>query len=132
MNLILQACQHHQYVVVDYEGADLLLSPAFLEKILNRHNGYQGKLILTLAARANEFAGNFARLREYTQLASAYDQLGFCIVAGHPAYPSVDPSISSYTIMEWMAKILRSQTPSTTQMFVGTENLSLQFIASLV
>ncbi|MHA2270693.1 MAG: DUF7388 family protein [Candidatus Hodarchaeales archaeon] len=128
-SLILHALKHHQYVFLDYEGGLFLWRPSDIEKILQSRNGQHGTLIVTLAARGREFSHNPTLLSEYAVLTEQYSQLGICVVAGHPAYPSVDRSLSSQKHLLRMIRRLRGTT--SVPLLLGTEKLPRKFAASL-
>lgn len=121
--------KHHSYVFLDYEGESLLWRPNEIEKILLNRNGQHGTLIITLAARARELSYNSILLSEYALLAEEYSQLGICVVAGHPAYSSVDGSLSSQMGLLRMTRALREMTSA--PLFLGTEKLPRSYAAAL-
>ncbi|MHA2231335.1 MAG: DUF7388 family protein [Candidatus Hodarchaeales archaeon] len=121
--------KHHSYVFLDYEGESLLWRPNEIEKILLNRNGQHGTLIITLAARAREFSYNPNLLSKYALLAEKYSQLGICVVAGHPAYSSVDGSRSSQMCLLRMTRTLREITSA--PLFLGTEKLPSNYAAAL-
>lgn len=128
-SLILHALKHHQYVFLDYEGDAFLWRPSDIEKILQIRNEQHSTLIVTLAARGREFSQDPALISKYAVLAEQYSQLGICVVAGHPAYPSVERSLSSQKMLRMIRKLRKI---TSVPLFLGTEKLPRKFAASLV
>lgn len=70
---------------------------------------------------------SFDLLKKYLELTSTYQNLTFCIVAGHPVYKdSIDTSISSFQAFEEVFTKIREKT--NIPVFLGAENLSSRII----
>ncbi|MFX0183658.1 MAG: hypothetical protein ACFE95_11300 [Candidatus Hodarchaeota archaeon] len=69
-------------------------------------------------------------LENYLRLLRSYPQLALCIVAGHPAYPSVDARIPIVKAFHYVLSRIRNK--SDTPLFLGVENLSSKLIIQLI
>ena len=103
---------------IDYEGQKYLLEPNELEKITRKIRQY---LVFTIAVRGCEF--HFQRkflLENYLRIARKYPHLLFCIVAGHPNYPSIDTQLPSIKAFHNVFTRIRNKNSSV--LFLGIEN----------
>ena len=122
---IKMADRYHNFVFLDYEGKNFLLSPQKLEQLLQRA---RGNIVFTLATRAVELRST-SLLSQYLELAQSYENLFFTVVAGHPAYDSVDTRISFRDSIAYLLERIREHTKA--PIFIGSENVSLHFIMKL-
>ena len=127
LEAIVFADQYHNFVFLDYEGLKHLLDPNQLETIIEQIRHF---LVFTIAVRGGEF--HFQRkhlLENYLRLARKYSNLLFCIVAGHPAYPSVDTNLSSINGFHNILTRIRNKNSSV--LFLGIENLSTSSVQKI-
>lgn len=127
LEAIVFADQYHNFVFLDYEGLKHLLDPNQLETIIKQIRHF---LVFTIAVRSSEF--HFQRkhlLENYLRLAMKYPNLLLCIVAGHPAYPSVDTKIPSIKGFHNVFTRIRNKYSSV--LFLGIENLSSSSVQKL-
>lgn len=127
MEAIAYADKYHRFVFIDYEGQRYLLNPAELEKIIEQIRHY---LVFTIAVRGCEF--HFQRkylLENYIRIARKNPRLHFCIVAGHPIYPSIDTQLPSIKAFHNVFARIRNKNSSV--LFLGVENISLKIIQRL-
>lgn len=122
------ADQYHKFIFIDYEGKRNLLDPEQIKDILQQTSNY---LVLTVSVRSAEFHFNRKFLLEnYLRLTRSYHNLAFCVVAGHPAYPSVDSQIPVEKAFHYVLSRIRRIT--STPLFLGTENLSSNLVIRLI
>jgi hypothetical protein len=125
---IVFADQYHRFIFIDYEGIQNLLDPDQMKDVLEQTRNY---LVLTVSVRSAEFHFNRKFLLEnYLRLTRSYHHLAFCVVAGHPAYPSVDSQIPVIKAFHYVLSRIRRKT--STPLFLGTENISSNFIIKLI
>ncbi|MFX0052582.1 MAG: hypothetical protein ACFE8U_14970 [Candidatus Hermodarchaeota archaeon] len=87
--------------------------------------------MFTISVRSAEFHITKKYLLEnYLRLSHSYPKLAFCIVAGHPAYPSVDTQIPTIKAFHYVFSRIRNK--SDTPLFLGVENLSSKLITQLI
>jgi len=128
LNSILFADRYHRFIFIDYEGQKNLLDPDQVRSILEQTKNY---IVFTISVRSAEFHMNRKYLLEnYLRLLRSYPQLAFCIVAGHPAYPSVDTRIPIVKAFHYVLSRIRNK--SDTPLFLGVENLSSKLIMQLI
>lgn len=112
---------------IDYEGQKHLLDPKELEKLISQIRHY---LVFTIAVRGCEF--HFQRkylLENYIRISRNYPHLLFCIVAGHPNYPSINTQLPSIKAFHNIFTRIRNKNSSI--LFLGVENLQLKLIQRL-
>lgn len=127
LEAITFADKYHNFVFIDYEGQKYLLDPKELEQILEQIQHY---LVFTIAVRGSEF--HFQRrflLENYLRVAKINPRLLFCIVAGHPNYPSIDTQLPSIKAFHNVFTRIRDKNSSV--LFLGVENITLSKIQSL-
>ncbi|MFX1284949.1 MAG: hypothetical protein ACFFB5_14910 [Promethearchaeota archaeon] len=118
------ADQYHNFVFIDYEGIQNLLDPTQLETIIEQvhHN-----LVFTIAVRGCEF--HFQRkflLENYIRLTRKYSNLLFCVVAGHPAYSSIETRLPVIKAFHNVFTRIRSKQSSL--LFLGIENVTSDLV----
>ena len=126
LETITYADKYHNFVFIDYEGQNHLLEPQELEKVIEQINHY---LVFTVAARGCEF--HFQRkflMENYLRIARVNPHLLFCIVAGHPIYPSIDTQLSSINAFHNVLTRIRGKYSSV--LFLGAENVASKEIRS--
>jgi len=87
-------------------------------------------LVFTIAVRGSEF--HFQRkylLENYLRIARIWPHLLFCIVAGHPSYPSIDTKLPSIKAFHNIFTRIREKSSSV--LFLGVENIALSNIQNL-
>lgn len=112
---------------LDYEGLKHLISPDLLETLIEQIRHF---LVFIIAVRSCEF--HFQRkylLENYLRLARKFSNLLFCVVAGHPVYPSVNTELPSFQAFHNIFTRLRNRSSSV--VFLGVENLSSRFVRGL-
>ncbi|MFW9903014.1 MAG: hypothetical protein ACFFFH_01660 [Candidatus Thorarchaeota archaeon] len=127
LEAITYADRHHNFVFIDYEGQNHLLEPQQLEQIIGQIHHY---LVFTIAVRGCEF--HFRRkflMENYLRIAGVNPHLLFCIVAGHPIYPSIDTQLSSIKAFHNVFTRIRCKYSSI--LFLGAENIATNEIQSL-
>jgi hypothetical protein len=127
LEAITYADKFHNFVFIDYEGKNYLLRPKELKQIIEQIHHY---LVFTIAVRGCEF--HFQReflLENYLRIARVNPHLLFCIVAGHPIYPSIDTQLSSIKAFHNVFTRIREKNSSV--LFLGAENLASRIIQSL-
>jgi hypothetical protein len=127
LEIITFADKYHNFVFIDYEGENHLLEPKEIEQVLGQINHY---LVFTIAVRGCEF--HFQRkflLENYLRLSRVNPHLLFCIVAGHPIYPSIDTQLSSIKAFHNVLARIRGKNSSL--IFLGAENIASNEIQSL-
>ncbi|MFW9854732.1 MAG: hypothetical protein ACFFFG_06710 [Candidatus Thorarchaeota archaeon] len=117
--------RHHQYVFIDYEGRDNLLSAEELKSILQ---SMENTLVLTVAARDEYFYSDNG-LFEYLNLIQVFSNLGFCIVAGHPAYDTINRRIPLQDAFYKIFTQVRQNFDA--ELYLGAENLSSSLIDNI-
>lgn len=88
-------------------------------------------LVFTIAARGREF--HFQReylLENYLRLKNKYPNLNFCVVAGHPAYKSVDKSLPSTEALQNIFTRIRNISNSI--IFFGIENIATHIVQQII
>ncbi|MFX1506214.1 MAG: hypothetical protein ACFFDC_08860 [Promethearchaeota archaeon] len=127
LEAIAYADRYHNFVFIDYEGQSNLLEPKELKQIIEQVHHY---LVFTIAVRGCEF--HFQRkflLENYLRIAKVNSHLLFCIVAGHPIYPSIDTQLSSIKAFHNVFTRIRGKISSV--LFLGVENVASNEIQSL-
>ncbi|MFW9993752.1 MAG: hypothetical protein ACFFD4_17030 [Candidatus Odinarchaeota archaeon] len=119
--------RNHFLTFIDYEGDNNFLPDSTIISLLDELNNH---LVLTIAVRGSEFYRNGHLLSKYTGMMEKYDDLTFCIVAGHSAYRSIDKKIP---VLEGFEKFLSKirKKDSKRPVFLGAENLSSSVITRL-
>ncbi|UCG01014.1 MAG: hypothetical protein JSW11_15525 [Candidatus Heimdallarchaeota archaeon] len=127
MEAIFYADKFHRFVFIDYEGQKPLLKPDELEKIVEQIRHF---LVFTIAIRGCEF--HFQRkhlLENYLRIARNNPHLYFCIVAGHPNYPSIDTQLPLTKAFHNIFTRIREKNSSV--LFLGVENVNSKLIQKL-
>ena len=88
-------------------------------------------IIFTISVRSPEFHQTRTYLLEnYIRLSRSKTNISFCIVAGHPTYPSVDTRIPVNKAFQYVLR--RIQKKISLPIFLGVENLSSKLIRQLI
>ncbi len=126
VSVVVSASRFHEYVFIDYEGAECLLLPMDIEYLLQQ---MKRNLVLTIASRGIEFQQGSSLLQQYLALYRKYDNLQFCIVVGHPSYATVSrliPLTRSLNHLFTQVKEIKD-----TELFFGVENIPLRMIRDI-
>ncbi|MFX0150892.1 MAG: hypothetical protein ACFFAJ_08940 [Candidatus Hodarchaeota archaeon] len=86
-------------------------------------------LVFTIAVRDAKFSKTSYFLEEYLQLIEQYSHVTFCVVAGHPAYSSIDVRIPLSQSFDKILAQIRNKTNKT--LYLGVDNLSSGFIGQI-
>ena len=88
-NALLATSIGYDYIIFDFEGDKFDITPSELPTILENAKG-SSKIIVTIASRADCFdiQARHSKLQQFIEIANSFDNLGFSIVAGNPAYLS--------------------------------------------
>lgn len=123
---VLNASRFCDFVFVDYEGAQELLSPSDVATLLNV---VDSRLVLTIGVRGSEFHRRDDLLQQYLRLSREFDNFHFCFVPGHPAYQSVDKTIPLDGTLHRFITLARQFTSA--EIFFGVENVPLRIMKSV-
>ena len=88
-------------------------------------------LVFTIAARGREF--HFQReyiLETYLRLTNLYPNLHFCVVAGNPAYKSVDKKLPTTEALQNVFTRIRNKSNSI--IFFGIENIATHIVQQII
>ncbi|MFX0184329.1 MAG: hypothetical protein ACFE95_14695 [Candidatus Hodarchaeota archaeon] len=85
--------------------------------------------MFTIAARDRKFSKNRDFLEEYIEITKSYSQLSFCVVAGHPVYPSIDVQMPVSLVINAILAQIRKKTDK--MLFLGVENLTSRFVRQI-
>ncbi len=122
---LLHAIKHadflHSCSVLDYEGKEHLLSGKQIQRVLNEIGN---KLFLTVAVRGRELS-NSSFINSYLGLLHQNYKMSFCIVAGHPAYSSINKLIKKKKGFYQLIQMIRRFTER--PLLIGMENISTRF-----
>lgn len=89
----------------------------------------KNEIVFTIAARDKKFSKKKDFLAKYLKLIHCFSHLTFCVVAGHPAYSSIDVQVPVGQAIDTVLAQIRNKTDKT--LFFGVENLSSRFVRQI-
>ncbi len=121
-NALLATSIGYDYIIFDFEGEKFDITPSELPTILENAKG-SSKIIVTMASRADSFdiQARHSKLQQFIEIANSFDNLGFSIVAGNPAYLSCTEKQKRITSMIELSQYI-SERNQKVDIFIGTEN----------